>query len=441
MRLTVADFSTELGESDRWVQPDMRATQSAVFYPSPPEYDLRDGYFSDHEARLGRLTKRRKSGESSFNTFANRIVARLPSLSKRNRGTKSPSSLDLEDEGELHSPYNALSRSTSRTSHRLPSGSNSRAGSLRRRTNELEMEKPEIPRAPTQIETIAEDEPRDGPHSPMDMLNDSDIVNAHPESQERASTPLLPPLMVEPQYTIPIQSPLQSPAVAAHSGAASSSDSPARMSHVSSMTSLPLSAEPSSSSVHRSRATTIVPVSEIPPVPITDSNDEWGNILGHNNFHIFPEPYIPEHCNSQSCNQLLSDWQKARLEYAKHRARTSTHFGHTSKTYRLTEDKWADIDARWKRNNEIAALKAVKNGETLPGQPMMEPAPVAMIPSINGSGDGKFPTLGDEDIVGPMVQVPPQLQRRPSKKAQLLKMLGGITRPGATRNRASSSHQ
>lgn len=56
------------------------------------------------------------------------------------------------------------------------------------------------------------------------------------------------------------------------------------------------------------------------------------------------------------------------------------------------------------------------------------------IPSLNeGRGGGKFPCLGDEDIVGPMVQVAAQLHRTPTKKARVFrffaeKLSGGLGR-------------
>ena len=116
----------------------------------------------------------------------------------------------------------------------------------------------------------------------------------------------------------------------------------------------------------------------------------------------------------------------------KHLARTAEHYSTTSKVHQLTEEKWAQIDAQWKRNNDLALSRAPDEGEESLALSKKisstEPAPIIKIPSINGPrSEGKFPKVGDEGIVGPMVRektMSPQV--RPSKKRNFWKFLQGV---------------
>ena len=72
---------------------------------------------------------------------------------------------------------------------------------------------------------------------------------------------------------------------------------------------------------------------------LADPNDKWTNLLGHANFTILPEPYVPEHSDAASLRQLFADWESARCNYAKHQVRTAEHYGVTSKHYTLTEQR------------------------------------------------------------------------------------------------------
>ena len=137
----------------------------------------------------------------------------------------------------------------------------------------------------------------------------------------------------------------------------------------------------------------------------------------------------------------MSAWEKARAEFSKHLARTTTHFGQSSTTYLLSEAKWAEIDAQWKTSYKQAVTEASRSGEVSLADIIKEPAPVAKIPSMNEPhSEGKFPKLGDSDIVGPMEQVecPIQIERRASKKAQFLKMLDGIFSPTVRQGRSET---
>jgi hypothetical protein len=267
-----------------------------------------------------------------------------------------------------------------------------------------------------------------------------DIEKANSESREHeegfATTPLLPPLMIDASANIkqlPMLSPLQSPSIAEPNDPYSGNITPidAIMSpQFPGMPSPPLSTKPSISSFHRgNRPAHLTPSAEIPLILIPEPNDIWANKLGHANFTIYPEPYVPESFDLETCRQLRTNWDLARCNYTKHLVRTGEHYGVTSKTYKLTEEKWSSIDATWRKNNDLTIANTVENSSeafaTLKHATLGEPGStniMTKIPSLNDPrSEGKFPQLGDEDIVGPMVQVAAQLQHSPSKKAKLFK--------------------
>jgi len=106
----------------------------------------------------------------------------------------------------------------------------------------------------------------------------------------------------------------------------------------------------------------------------------------------------------------------------------------------LTEQKWTEIDAEWKKSNDIAISRAAEIGqEPAPSSPL-EPAPLIKMPSLNDpKSEGKFPKLGDEDIVGPMVQIASQIQQKPSRKRAFFKLFSDIKFPGSFLGRYSHS--
>lgn len=160
---------------------------------------------------------------------------------------------------------------------------------------------------------------------------------------------------------------------------------------------------------------------------IADPTDEWSIKLGHANFTIQPEPYLPEVCDAGSCRRLFSDWERARRNFVKHHVRTGEHYGVTSKTYLMTEQKWAEIDALWKKNKDIAEARAANMCDSAVLITPTEPAPLVKLPFLNDpKSDGKFPKLGDEDIVGPMVQIASQMRPQPSKRGTWLRLFGGL---------------
>jgi len=150
---------------------------------------------------------------------------------------------------------------------------------------------------------------------------------------------------------------------------------------------------------------------------IADPNDEWSIKLGHANFTIFPQPYLPEACNAETYRQFLSHWDQARTNWLKHQHRTLEHYGLNSNTYRLTEQKWTEIDVEWKKFNDLAAAEATKTSqEALPIAPL-DHSPTLPMPVVHDlKVDGKFPKLGDGDIVGPMKQEAARFQPSPPRK-------------------------
>jgi hypothetical protein len=286
-----------------------------------------------------------------------------------------------------------------------------------------------------------------------DLTTPIDIERAN-KSQEDveeafATTPLLPPLMTDSAATskqAPFQSPLQSPSVAepsdplSLSGIATPIDAVIAHSPNPSIPSSPLlSTKPSISSLFHHSRTYLTPCSEIPVLPLTDlPEDVWSVKLGHANFTIQPEPYVPSTFTLASCRQLRADWDLARTNYTKHLVRTGEHYGATSSTYKLTEEKWALTEAAWRKNHDTTVAATAETGSdafkgleyNVFGNENRDL--VTKIPSLNdGRGVGKFPSLGDTEIVGPMVKVAASspalatggLKRSASTKAKLFKFI------------------
>lgn len=145
----------------------------------------------------------------------------------------------------------------------------------------------------------------------------------------------------------------------------------------------------------RSSRSSIIPSGEIPDLDIEEP-DEWSAKLGHANYHITPEPYMPEECDKSACQQLSADWEAARKAYLEHAEHVSEHYGPTSQTFKLTEQKWAGVDALWK-----SYYDAVKQHDVT-AVPMFE---------------------DHTTIVGPMVQYPAKTQPKSSRRASVIKYL------------------
>lgn len=244
---------------------------------------------------------------------------------------------------------------------------------------------------------------------PLDM----DCRPSDQEEPSQATTPLLPPVLSELfAKEPPVQSPLQSPSIAPTSAVMSSRTS-METPPLSYLPSPPLSTKPSMVSLqNRSRTSTIT--GEIPPLQLLDDcYDPWAVKLGHANFSIYPEPYVPEGLTLDSYAEFRNNWDHARTNYAKHIARTAEHYGPTSKVYKLTEEKWTTIDNQWKRQHTITRkamaplLARLSDGDsemqdsTASSAVLEKPVTRVVLPVIDDKS-GKFPELGDMEIIGPM---------------------------------------
>lgn len=398
---------------------DSSRSQSSVQLSMNPrfDYDITDGFFSDGEISENPRSKKRRAIDPPIG-FATRFENRFPSFSRKWRSRKPYEAPSIMRNSEL-----SLDKSTSsNTSNRSSSVSNSKF---------LEHQMP-----PTPTKSVFGSRESLAPSTPIDIER-ANRSSAEVE-ENLATTPLLPPLMIDASANIKqatMQSPLQSPTVAETSDPFSGAITP-----IDSITtpqlfgipSPPLSTKPSISSFHRvalNRPSHLVPSSEIPGIKIGDPVDEWSHKLGHANFNIYPEPYLPEVFDLEACRQLRANWDLARCNYTKHLVRTGEHYGVTSNTYKHTQNKWAATELKWKNNNDITIANTVDNSSdpfaTLKHTTLGDAGNnniISKLPSLNDTRyAGKFPLLGDEDIVGPMVQAASQLQRSPSKKAKLYK--------------------
>lgn len=396
----------------------------AHMFSSSPEYDLADSAQGDLDFSMAPSSKRQCAGEPASTGLSSRIGTRFPSLSqkwKNKRGGKTASIVEgLQD----FRPARSRANST-----RAPS----LAGS------EVPDKDYQLP--PTPTKSVYGEKEDDAPSTPID-LQKADAHEDEPEEEMKASTPLLPPIMANISThlkEVPFQSPLQSPTVA-DPDSSSVAHTPITSPQMPCLPSPPLSTKPSVSSFHRHPLhSPLIPASEIPPLPLAPTNDPWTDKLGHANFTITPEPYLPSDSSLIAYKQLRADWETARCNYTKHLMRTGENYGATSKIYRLTEEKWAEIASTWKRNLEICIAQAQtadqsqENAMELSQSSAAEPAPLIKLPSLNGPrSEGKFPKLGDDVIVGPMEQVAAQMQtKRTSKKRTFLKFLQGMLPSGS----------
>ena len=396
--------------------------QSSVQLPMKQDfdYDLADGFFSDGEFSSSPRSKKRRAADSPLSGLATRFGTRFPSFSRKWRLRKGASETTFTSDMQRDS---AASRTAS-----------SRSSSLSNSASQAMEPQSQMPPTPPTKSNL-------GSFEDLVLPVPIDVEKANKNSAEIqesfATTPLLPPLMLDASANtrqVLMQSPLQSPSVAESSDAFSGHATPIdaiTTSVVSGMPSPPLSTKPSISSFHRgttNKPPHLIPSSEIPPIYIAEPNDEWANKLGHANFTIYPEPHVPEVFDVEACRQLRANWDLARTQFTRHLVRTGEHYGVTSKAYKFTEEKWAVVDGLWRKNNDTTIAGTLENSSdpfaTLKHTTLGEGSNNIMtrIPSLNDPrSGGKFPQLGDEDIVGPMEQASAQLQRSPSKKAKLYK--------------------
>ncbi|RDW60331.1 uncharacterized protein DSM5745_10789 [Aspergillus mulundensis] len=344
--------------------------------------------FTDAGMDMTHSPKKRRSENASANGLS-RIGSRISTISNRWKSKRGSDGTD----GESFSPQ-LRSRANSSASVFAASPTTAVPVSW--------VESTQIPPSPAR--TIFEERLSESGVQPIDITKAN--RQDHDESAPQATTPLLPPFMGDDlEYPISImQSPLQSPSVADVSNA--SPDPNALRDRLVNLPSPPLSTKPSIASFNRPRASTIRTVSgEVPPLTLSDPKDEWAIELGHANFNIQPEPYVPEVYDIDSFRQLRSQWDLAQCNFTKHLVRTGEHYGITSNIYQLTQKKWDSINREWKRHYEamLAQLEAL-NGPILSTiDSHRDPCEQVKIPTLH---DKKFPELGDGEIVGPMKIAP-----------------------------------
>lgn len=355
---------------------------------SPPDSDYSFGEHETWSLSLPnkRENKRQRSSDYPAGSRTSKLLNHFPSLSKRWKH-KSGVNPQLSI---ITSQDKAVSRTNSGTSSHVISPALS---AISKHESHL----------PSPVRTAFDDRVCDSP-APIDIMS-SPI--GQEEEQPQATTPLLPPVFSEiSKNSSPIQSPLQSPTIAAAPVVPSaSSPTPTTTPQFSSLPSPPLSTKPSVTSIRgRSRANTATsPVAQIPALSMLDERNEdpWAKKLGHADFSIYPEPYTPQTVDIDSFEELRANLDMARSNYEKHRAETGENYGPTSKVYNLTQEKWNHINEQWEQ--QIGRMNSVLRPN------------LALGPALDMVEDtsGKFPKLGDDGIVGTMSVEP---ARVPSMK-------------------------
>ena len=247
---------------------------------------------------------------------------------------------------------------------------------------------------PTPERTISEELISEPGAQPIDITrpnseNNDDIV-------PKATTPLLPPL-VEDDLTravaSKVQSPLQSPSVASVTEEFLGTSVTELRLH--GLPSPPLSTKPSIASFSRPAACTVRSTSgEASPFTLSDPKDQWANRLGHANFTIQPEPYVPESCDVESFRQFRGQWDLARCNFAKHLVRTGEHYGVTSNIYKLTEAKWESINREWIHHHEWMLSELDPNESACLSQTRSHLNPCEQLKLPRLHDNDKFPELG-----------------------------------------------
>ena len=364
-----------------------------------PEYS-----FFDHDERdtsaSQRYFKRQRSSDTS-SSVGNRLSSRFNSISRRWRNRSGTG------------PQLSIITHVSAPASRTASGASSQIMSPA--LSAISRHESYLPPSPTQTYL---DESIHG----SDALSIPELPSRE-EEPAQATTPLLPPIFTElAKKDGPVHSPLQSPAIAPTRLAINeriSMDVPP----LASLPSPPLSTKPSIASIRqRSRANTATgpTLGEVPVLQMLDEYDDpWASQLGHADFSIHPEPYLPGFVDLASYTEFRANWDQARINYAKHLARTIEHYGSTSRVFRLTEEKWGSIDKSWKSHNDalsqmLAPLLAktderdTKMTDSSPTGTVLEKPITRIIIPATEDKPGKFPELGDGDIVGPMEVGPPR---------------------------------
>lgn len=386
-----------------------------ISFVDPDEYDL-----TDNTSQVPHSPKKRRA-ESISSKGISRISTRLSSISSRFKGRQG-------SDGALAEDF---------FGDKLRSRADSAASSLRSPAISPGT-RVDSPIPPSPAKTYFEERLSQSSVQPIDIERAN--RQSMDEGEPQATTPLLPPFMgdIPPhQASSTIHSPLQSPSVADVTEESALSPNP----QLAGLPSPPLSSKPSMASIGRPRTNTMRTVSG--DLVMTDPNDEWAHKLGHANFTVQPEPYIPEVCDLESFQQLRANWELARCNYAKHLVRTGEHYGVTSKIYKLTEEKWESIDREWKQNHEAVLGELESNGGAGLGLTMsnLHPCETVKVPRLHNHE--KFPELGDEEIVGPMtvapaVRAPSPPRARSQRKRSFFKFLQDLVARSYTSGAATA---
>lgn len=374
----------------------------------------------DYDLSAQHSFKRQRSKERSTESLASRMSRRFPSMSKRWKDQPS----------------------TQVTNASVRSAPASRTPSLRlgnrKHTFGSQSESRTPPFSPVDAIQQPSDSARTSKVIPAPIEIPGTEVEDPVDYRELASTPLLPPTMDSnhnPQRD-KIQSPLQSPKIAEPADG-TFANHPRSTPNLPYIPTPPLSTKASIASFHRAGSDMSGFASDVPPMPLSDDNDPWAAKLGHANFQIMPEPYFPDQCNIKSCQHLRDDWEAARKDYMRQAAPISEHYGPTSRTFKLTERKWAEIDAVWRANYELAKAQAGSPRESPECQPLPETTPLPKMTALPNDPEqpSKFPKIDESDIVGPMVQYA-RVQRQPTRRPSFLRL---FTDPASLLGRSTFS--
>ncbi|EAW11170.1 uncharacterized protein ACLA_088590 [Aspergillus clavatus NRRL 1] len=373
--------------------------------------DYSDAYdLTDAGTDIPHSPKKRRA-ESISGKGLSRISSRISTISSRWRSSNNR----LADGPDAMDTFGTSLRSrTNSTSSFRGSSTISRVDSIA------------IPPSPAR--TIFEERLSESGAQPIDIAKANSQYAPEEEAEHpQATTPLLPPFMGDEPLSMTasrVQSPLQSPSVADVSEESLENSMTISDLRLAGIPSPPLSSKPSVASFHhRPRASTMRTVSGEgpPPFMLTDPKDEWANKLGHANFTVQPEPYVPEVYDLAAFRQFREQWDLAQCHFAKHLVRTGEHYGVTSTIFQLTEAKWESINSEWKRTYEAMLSQLKEMDGSLMGiiKSHGDPCEQVKIPRLHVD---KFPELGDGEIVGPMkiapaVNIPTPCRTRSLKRS------------------------
>lgn len=380
---------------------------------SPPDSDYS---FGDETLSTSlpkqRQNKRQRSADYPMGSRSSKLLQHFPSLSKRwkHKSGVNPQLSIITSEDR------AVSRTSSGTSSLLISPA---VSAISKHESHL----------PSPVRTTFDDRLSGSP-APIDITKPP---LGQKDEQPQATTPLLPPIFSElSRKSSPIQSPLQSPTIAAAPVFPSAaSPTPTSTPHLPSLPSPPLSTRPSLTSMQgKARANTATtPAPQIPALSMLDEQNEdpWAKKLGHADFSIYPEPYAAEVVDIDSFEELRANRDMARSNYEKHRAEIGENYGPTSKVYLLTQEKWSSINAQWEK--EIGRMNTILRPN------------VALGPALDVVEDtsGKFPKLGNDGIVGTMSVEParvPSMKKIRDQTPPMVMELASPKSPTSSRKRS-----